>query len=271
MGKKSREKRARREAQEAPKNGDDRQEGAGAGDLRLIDILAEDFIKGVPEAETTLTMMGRDASYTVTRIGEEKRHAGLVELGKKLVALKPQVATNLYELRRASIAEHLAVSNAPTATDTTVELAWHSVALFDPAVLAADLVKGGRVRNDPKRIAAGDLAWFSLAPDERASIRFTTADGVTDEPGLKLKLRVSSGLVFVGPPEASDGPRLGEVRLDPFRTKLDEYLDKGRLVRVKAGDYLLVARRTEPGQIGVRLLPWVEGVATTSPEALVLP
>ncbi|MBI2376513.1 MAG: hypothetical protein HYV07_21135 [Deltaproteobacteria bacterium] len=267
MGKKARLKRERNQ-----NDATGAEPNLGAGDLRLLDILVADFMNGVPEAETTLKIIGRDAAHTVTRMGEQKGHAGLIELGKKLIAIRPQVETNLLELRRASVSAHLerAEATAPLATDGSVDVGWHSVAIFDPACVVDDLAKGGRPRQDPKRIVAGDIAWFSLAPDAAASIRFTTAEPQGDEPGLRLKLRVASGLVYVGPPEASDGPRLGEVRLDPFTTRFDEHLSKGQLVKLKPGDYELRARRLEPGQLEVRIRPWSGDDITVPPEGLQL-
>ena len=72
---------------------------------------------------------------------------------------------------------------------------------------------------------------------------------------LSLRLLVTSGVVFIGPPESADGPRLGELRIDPFSTQLDQKLHEGRLVRFKPGRYVASAHRLDAGEIQLYVVP----------------
>jgi hypothetical protein len=101
-------------------------------------------------------------------------------------------------------------------------------------------------------MSTGDVAWFGLPTAAPTAVRFTTQPCETG--ALRLRLRVDSGVVFAGPPEASDGPRLGTVRIDPNRTQLDEHLGKGRFLRMKPGVYRIDARLGPDGVV-VHLIP----------------
>jgi hypothetical protein len=228
----------------------------GPGDLRAVRYHVEQWRKrGVEEARNMLMMLGRDASFTVCQVAEEWKDGELLEFGRRLVAVKPQIESNLKQLRRASVLAHVAQakSDAPPAIEVEdLEASGGAFAVFDPERLAGDLASGGRARKDAERMSAGDVAWFGLPRVAPIPVRFTTVP--VEGEALRLRLRVDSGVVFAGAPEASDGPRLGTVRLDPARTGLDEHLEKGRFLRMKPGVYRIDARMSRDG-VAVHLMP----------------
>jgi hypothetical protein len=228
----------------------------GPGDLRAVRYHVEQWRKeGVEEARNMLMMLGRDASFTVCQVAAEWKDEELLEFGRRLVAVRPQISSNLDELRRKSVRTHVgrAKSSAPPAVEVDdLEATGGTFALFDPERLVEDLAKGGRPRKDAERVNAGDVAWFGLPRSAPTAVRFTTAPCETE--ALRLRLRVDSGVVFAGAPEASDGPRLGTVRRDPDRTQLDEHLAAGRFLRVKPGVYRIDARLGPDGVV-VHLQP----------------
>ncbi len=141
------------------------------------------------------------------------------------------------------------------AVDADVKVPGGAVALFDPEVLVSDLAKSGRPRRDPGRVNAGDLTWFGVPVAEAVSVSFSTKPVPKGQDSLRSRLRVTSGVVFVGPLEASDGPRLGTVRLDPFSTTLDEYSDRGAFVRMRPGTYATHAYWQREAGLMVHLIP----------------
>ena len=244
MGRKSRLKKERRKQKNAapatPSVSDESEpELTAAGDLRLIEPHVKNFIKGVEEAEGALRMMGRDASQVVVELGEALEDERVVELGKNLVAVKPQVPTNLRALRHASVAGHVAEagSSAPLLIDGgAVAAPGNVIALFDPMRVADALVKSGRPRTDAERVGKGDLAIFPL-PAGVENVTFSLEAPPEGQDTSDVRLTIDSGVAFIGPPEASDGPRMGEIRIHPFRTGLDDFLERGSFRRVEAGRY----------------------------------
>ncbi len=266
MGKKSREKKAKRDGTPAAAGATEKGlygqlEDAGSGDLRLVGQHIEHFLKGVREAEEALLLLGRDASALVIAEAAERGSEELAQLGKKLAAMPPRISTNLYALRKASV-EALAASGkskAPKlAKSPKVEVQGNAVAIFDPARVSDALARSGRVRNDTERVVRGDIAWFGLgvAPSHTVEVSGKAAPG---DSRVKLGLVVDSGVVFVGPPEAADGPRLGTVRLDPHKTALDDHAVRGGFVAVPPGRYAVGVSKGEGGVV-VHLSP-LEGDA----------
>lgn len=229
---------------------------SGPGDLRAVAHHVDQWRNhGVEEARNMLMMLGRDASFTVCQIAEEQKDEELLEFGRRLVAVRPQLETNLNELRRASVRQHVQRAKGSAVPAVEVEdlsVGGGAVGMFDPMRVVEDLVVSGRPRKDAERLSAGDVAWFGLPRAAPTPVRFTTQPCETE--ALRLRLRVDSGIVFVGAPEASDGPRLGTVRRDPGRTQLDDHLGSGRFLRMKPGVYRVDARLSAAGVV-VHLLP----------------
>src|SRR5579871_1503767 len=73
------------------------------GDLRNVAAFLDRMIEGSEEAQQALFMLGRDAAWIVQKRAEEMNDANLKAFAKKLVAVSPQVKTNLFELRRDSV------------------------------------------------------------------------------------------------------------------------------------------------------------------------
>lgn len=264
MGKKAREKRERktqgkpvRRARLVEKPLGNIGVGLTSGDLRLLETHVDNYLKGVKEAETALRLLGRDASATVMEMAERLKNKDLLEFGKRLVAVKPTVETNMMELRHESIVENLARAKA-TALDLDdapiITVTGPTVALFDPLKIADALARGGRPRNQIERVARGDLAWFAPGAD-RVKVSLTREEADADADALELRLVIESGLFFVGPAEAADGPRMGTVRFDPFRTGLDDFIDRGRFVALEPGPYALRVRREGTTKVRVVIRP----------------
>lgn len=282
MGKKAREKKARREAAATtPQNGAAKpHEGAPAakpddapapapgpqdplevgpdGDLRLVDLHVQRWIKGEEGPEAALLAMGRDASHTVVQIAEQLGDEKLKEFGRRLAAVRPRVDTNFWALRAGSVERIILDAKArgakPAFEAGVLKVPGYAVALFDPILVLDALVKGGRPRNEIPRVARGDITWFARPGREQDGLRFTLEPARDGEADLRLRLRVQSGIVFVGPPEASDGPRLGTLRLDPFRTQLDGFVDQGTFVAVPPGVYRVEVIASSPGEIRLALV-----------------
>lgn len=229
------------------------------GDLRVVEAHVRAFMGGQEdEATAALVTMGRDAAYLVKQAADREAHEGLDELARRLAAIPPQAKTNLIELRRESVRARIeeALAESPLAVDAENLMATGgAVALFDPQQVEDDLAKSGRPRRDPERLAAGHLAWFGLPSAEGTPILLELAAPPEGQPTRRLRLTVTSGLVFIGPPEASDGPRLGTVRLDPFSTALDEHLERGAFVRLKPAVYAVHAFLGEDGGLRIFLTP----------------
>jgi len=258
MGKKSREKKARKDdgAAKAPKATSaigtptvpagpkakglyQRLEEAGVGDLRLVESHVDQFLNGVREAEEALLLMGRDAAALVSAEAEKRKDPKLTELAKKLAALRPRIDTNLHELRGASVGQlcEEAKKTAPKLSSSpTITVQSQAAALFDPMKVVDALARTGRPRNDINRVTAGDIAWVGLGSGATYGVTLTDAPAPAGD-ALVVRLVVESGVVFVGPPEAADGARLGTVRLDPFRTGLHDHLERGGFVAVAPGTY----------------------------------
>jgi hypothetical protein len=249
-------KKNKRKEKKERKSGMPAQGFEGPGDLRAVRHHVEQWRKhGVEEARNMLMMLGRDASFTVCEVAEEWKDEELLAFGRRLVAVRPQLETNLDELRRLSVKAHVErakESAVPAVEIEGVEAIGGAFALFDPQRLIEDLTKGGRPRKELDRVNAGDVAWFGLPTAAATAVRFTSQPAPAG--ALRLRLRVDSGVVFAGAPEASDGPRLGTVRLDPQRTRLDEHLNSGHFLRMKPGVYRIDAR-LESGTVMVHLRP----------------
>lgn len=260
MGKRSREKKERKEREVkasvveallSPEAREELKKVTGSGDLRLIPAHVEHFLAGNEQARIALRALGRDAAVPVMRAALELGNAELEEFAQKLFATKPAVETNLMVMREVSVMEHVESSRgkARALDGATLKLRGHDAAFFDPALHARSLARGGRPRNEPSELSTGRIAWFLLAPDEEAELELALEPPPAG--ALSLRLRVSSGVVFVGSSSASDGPRLGELRLDPFHTRLDEHLAEGALLTLDPGLYELGAVRAGPGRVRV--------------------
>lgn len=218
---------------------------AAAADLRLVSAHVDNWLQNVPEAAQALIDLGRDAAFTVLEIAKEKGNKELEELGRRLSATPPSFETNLDALRTQSVLDHLEAQQKEAKSPGEIddfEITGGAIALFDPKRLMENLVFHGRPRKDPSRLPEGDLAWYGLPTNEPMTVRFVEDAPPEDADTVRLRLKVESGVVFVGPPESSDGPRLGAVRKDPFRTAIDSYLDRGRWMRLKPTTYAVFAQ-----------------------------
>lgn len=208
------------------------------------------------EATTTLIGMGRDAAFLVQEAAKDADDPELTELARKLAAIPPQVETNLTALRLHAVSER--VEDAKAEAPLLVDVPSHSavggaIGLFDPMRVQEDLAKSGRPRRDAERLSAGHVAWFGLPSAEATEVRLSTEPPPEGQATRRLRLDVVSGVVFVGRPEASDGPRLGTVRLDPFHTALDAH--EGRFARLKAGVYAVHGYLGPDGGLRIHVIP----------------
>jgi len=228
------------------------------GDLRAVAAHLKAYHNGQSEEATIALMgMGRDASFLVREAAESSDDPELTELAKKLAAVPPQVDTNLYGLRRASVQDRVneALEDAPLAIEAENLMATGgAIAFFDPMRVQDDLAKSGRPRRDPERAQVGDLAWVGLPTAGGTPVQLHADPPPEGQQTRRLRLKVQSGVVFVGPPEASDGPRLGTVRLDPFHTELDAHMMRGAFVRLKPGIYAVHAYLSDSA-LEVHLIP----------------
>lgn len=228
------------------------------GDLRAVAAHVAAFKRGQDQEATIALMgMGRDAAFLIREAAEESKDPGLEELARKLAAVPPQVDTNLYPLRRASVQARVqeALLDAPLAVHAENLMAvGGALAFFDPLQVQDDLAKSGRPGRDPERLQAGDIAWFGLPNAGGTPVVLLTDPPPEGQATRRLRLKVQSGAVFVGPPEAADGPRLGTVRLDPFHTALDAHLQRGAFVRLKPGVFAVHAY-LKGGILQVHLVP----------------
>ena len=189
-------------------------------------------------------------------LAKEKGDEELEAFARRLSAMPPQIETNLHELRRESVRDHVKAAQleAPLAVESKVEVRGGAVGLFDPERVLEDLAKAGRPRRDRERIQRGDVTWLGTSDAGARRARFLLDAPPTAQQTLDVRLEVNSGVVFVGPPEASDGPRLGTVRLDPFHTMLDEHLGNGAFVQMKPGSYVLSAHSDANGDITIYVI-----------------
>jgi hypothetical protein len=247
MGKKQKRDQAKRPAKPAD-----------PGDLRNVESWARRAGAGDAEAQQALLMLGRDASWLVQKIAQETNDEILKTLAKKIIAVPPQVKTNLYELRREAVMSlvRAALEDAPPIAEVdAITVPGTAIALFDPERVIDGLTKGGRLRKDVERVKAGDIIWFGVDGAGPAKLHLVRALPPPAQPVLDLRLRVTSGVVFIGPPESADGPRLGELRLDPFSTQLHAYAKSGRMVRMKPGRYIVAGHRLDAGEIQLYVSP----------------
>ena len=237
---KKRKQESKQPETETPEAGLAGDDSAALGDLRLVEAHVQAWLQGEERAEGALKMMGRDAAAIVERLGKELEETKLLELARRLVPMRPEVETNLFELRLESIhgIVHDAQSEANVLTDNpSVPNQEVAVAIFDPVRVADVLIRTGRVRTLPKRVGAGDLAVFPLPPNETFDVQLSDSLVPEGQATSVAPLQVQSGVVFVGPPEASDGERLGSIRFDPFSTNLHKHLSRGQCVQIPAGAY----------------------------------
>ena len=230
----------------------------GPGDLRAVEYHVDQWQHGVEEGLNMLLMLGRDAAFIVNKLAKERGNEEIEELGRRLVATRPQLETNLYELRIASVGKLVdeALPTVPNAAEAgALKISGGAFALFDPKRLAEELARGGRPRKDPARMAAGDVVVFGLDAGREVPVQVTTAALPDGQPALEQRLVVESGVIFLGPPQASDGPRMGSLRLDPFSTSLNEHLSQGHLLRLKSGVYRVAAHQDSDGGAVVHLKP----------------
>ena len=243
---KKRKQDAKTQVPETAETGFIGDDASALGDLRLVEAHVQAWLQGEERAEGALKMMGRDAAAIVERIGRELEETKLIELARRLVPMRPEVETNLFELRLESIqalveeakTQAAKVTEQPTVTNQEV-----SVAIFDPIRVADILVKTGRVRTLPKRVGAGDIAAFPLPPNEAFNVQVSDFLVSNEQATSVAPLQVQSGTVFVGPPEASDGERLGSIRFDPFVTNLHRNLSRGLFIQIPPGSYDIHAFR----------------------------
>ncbi len=228
------------------------------GDLTTIEAHVEAFLAGTSEAATVLTEMGRDAAFTVMQLAKEKKHEELEQFARRLAAIPPQVTTNLHDLRRRSVRRRVEMERreALKAVEVTdLAISGGAVALFDPQRVVEDLATGGRPRRHAERLGAGDIACLGLPQADPVPVRILAEPPPADQPVARLRLHVESGLIFVGPPEASDGPRMGTVRLDPFSTALDDLADRGRFLRMANGVWALWGYIDPDGAVRLHAVP----------------
>ena len=217
---------------------------APEGDLETIETHVKAYLDGKSEAASVLTDMGRDASFTVLKLAQEQDNAELEQFARRLAAIPPQVTTNLHELRRKSVRRRIEMErrDATAAVDVAdLAVAGGTLGLFDPQRVIEDLATGGRPRRRAERLEAGDVACIGLPKVEPVAVKIHHQPPPEGQDTARLRLKVESGLLFVGPPEASDGPRMGTVRLDPFSTLLDEHAASGRFVRFPNGVFAVMA------------------------------
>lgn len=215
----------------------------------------DNYRRGEQAALDVLTALGRDAAHPALRYAQELGDEELLDLARRLVAVPPSIHTNLAELRAAAVREVAERGRSAPRLDGAAVTAKGSLALFDPLQVEAALVSGGRPARDPDALGRGRIAPLGLGVAGSVEARFVAAE--TIPPGPRRRLRVGSGVVAVGAPDAADGPRLGTVRLDPERTGLDDALDAGRaqLFRLDPGVYLVGARHPGPDALEVILAP----------------
>jgi hypothetical protein len=229
---------------------------AGVGDLRLVRQHIDNYRAGEQAAFDVLTALGRDASFPALRYAEAIGDPELIDFARRLVAVPPAVHTNLAELRAAAVD---AVVNrgksAPRLAEAEALTARGSFGLFDPKAVEKWLVKGGRPSKDAAELERGTVTVLGLGVGGDVRVEVVTDPPPEARPRLRRRLRVGTGVVAVGVPEASDGPRLGAVRLDPERTGLDDALDAGRvqLFRLHPGIYAVDAYHPAPDRLRVHV------------------
>lgn len=231
---------------------------AGVGDLRLVRQHIDAYRGGEVAALEVLTSLGRDAAFPALKYAEALGDAELIEHARRLVAVTPAVQTNLYELREAAVDAIIERGRlAPELGTGPAATAKAGLALFDPAQVKQALARGGRPRRELEQERAGVIAVLGLATAESVAVRLALGAPAAGQATTRRRLKVGSGVVVIAPPEASDGPRLGTVRLDPERTALDDFFDAGTasLVRIVPGIYTVEAFYSAPSELSVHVHP----------------
>lgn len=231
---------------------------AGLGDLRLIRQHMDAHRAGEPGALEVLTRLGRDASFTAYAYAKELGDAELLDIARRLVAVPPEVHTNLFALREASVdavvARHEGAPDLDALEPFTV---MGSFGLFDPANVKTAIAKGGRPRTENAKVLDGTVAILGMSVPDLVTVRFEMGPPPEGTATFRRRLKVSTGVVAVGAPEASDGPRLGAVRIDPEQTGLDLALAAGkiRIGRIRPGIYALDAAHLTSSTLTVWVHP----------------
>lgn len=238
----------------------ERRPHAGVGDLRLVRQHMDAYRGGEGAALEVLSSLGRDASYAALTYAEELEDPELIEFSRRLVAVPPAIETNLHDLREASVDNLVAqaLADEAPALRGPIELeARGSLALFDPAQVKSFLARGGRARKEASEEHAGTLAMFGLGLGTAVRVEVRAQAAEPEVSVVRRRLRVGSGVVAVGLPEASDGPRLGTVRLDFARTGLDDALERGhaQLFRLPNGIWRVEATHPSPDVLRLYVSP----------------
>ena len=147
------------------------------------------------------------------------------------------------------------------------------VGLFDPIQVEDALAAGGRPAKEAKRLQQGAVAEFTLPGSDAARARFVAGPPEASVRGLRRRLRVASGVVAVGDPEASSGPRLGAVRVDPERTGLHDALERRAVAffRLDPGLYAVDGCVAEPGAVVFYVYPDPKPRGQLAPVGAVVP
>lgn len=199
---------------------------AGVSDLRLVRQHMDAYRDGESAALDVLTSLGRDACVPVLAYAEELGDEELLEFARRLVAVPPAIESNLFALREAAVDTLVdEYEDAPNLRSERTFAARGSLALFDPQQVRRFLARGGRARKEASEEHKGTLAIFGLGVADAVQVRVRPHPAPEGTPVMSRRLRVGSGVVAAGLPEASDGPRLGAVRLDPDRTALHDAAD----------------------------------------------
>lgn len=212
------------------------------GDLREVEACVRRWSEGDPTAASWLQNLGRDAAVIVARLAEAAGDPSLTAFAKKLAVVPPQVTTNLYALREASVEAVIARAREEAPEPSAAppfQLSGGALGIFDPRVVKEALVRRGRPRTRPEAVAAGEVLSQGLPVNREIPVQLRADPIPEGQEVVRHRLKVESGVIFAGPPEASDGPRMGTVRLDPFATQLDAFLGKGALFRLAPGVYRL--------------------------------
>lgn len=238
----------------------ERRPHAGVGDLRLIRDHMDAYRNGEGAALEVLNSLGRDASFAALHYAEELEDAELIEFSRRLVAVPPAIETNLHELREASVETLVAsaLADEAPALRGDIELeAEGSLAFFDPAAVKRFLARGGRARKEASEEHAGTVALLGLGVAGRVRVEVRAHPPEAGVSTSSRRLRVGSGVVAAGRPEASDGPRLGTVRLDYARTGLDAALERGdaQLFRLPNGIWRVDAVHASETELRIYIYP----------------
>lgn len=227
------------------------------GDLREVPRYVEGWRAGDVDATTRLQELGRDAAAQVARIADEAGDPALAEFARKLAVITPQLPTNMYALREAAVDASVAraLREAPALAEAPpITVAGGTLGIFDPELVKEALVRRGRPRGRPGSLIAGELLVQGLPIQRPVAVQLSPGPAPEGQATVAHRLQVRSGVVFVGPPEASDGPRMGTIRLDPHQTALQLRAAEGGFVRLAPGVYRVGVYFDAP-VVRVQLLP----------------